>query len=400
MPGLQCSDSELRSLESTFFRGQTIFLTGGTGGLGGCLLYMLALDLNTADIYVLVRGSADRAREQWRQTMAHEIDRILATGKIHFVVGDITAPAFGISFTLLAEMAQRVTVVIHSAGNINLAASLRASVRDNCLPALELARLASSFPHLVRFVHISSAYVNSFLPDGPVEERIYDTGNPEAQLHEILKTGALTSDGPQFPWPYSCAKHLTERLLFARFPALPTLIVRPTLIGPALARPHPFYSPPGAHPVSTYMRAYFAAPDSGIARATGTNIVDELPVDLVANLVLLHAAHGTAGVVHASAQICGARSLAALHGDMRATGMAAEFSYVSDPRVREGPYARLWRVAGRDWRFYVGASERFKGYAGALSIDVGHRELEQFMKERARRIADEVRANGKAQARL
>ena len=38
-------------------KGQTIFLTGSTGILGGCLLYKLALQLPTSRIFVLVRGS-------------------------------------------------------------------------------------------------------------------------------------------------------------------------------------------------------------------------------------------------------------------------------------------------------------------------------------------------------
>jgi hypothetical protein len=37
---------------------QTMFLTGATGTLGGCLLYKLALQLPTSKIFVLVRGSA------------------------------------------------------------------------------------------------------------------------------------------------------------------------------------------------------------------------------------------------------------------------------------------------------------------------------------------------------
>ncbi|KAJ6573170.1 NAD-binding domain 4 protein [Mycena vulgaris] len=391
--------SALPPLESTFFRGQAVFLTGATGGLGGCLLYKLALTLETGAIYVLVRGS-------WRRTMPLQIERILATGRVRFVVGDMTKEELGIEKGMLAEMARRVTVVIHSAGNISLTDPLRESVQNNCLPVLQLAQLASSFKHLIRFVHISTAYVNCFLPDGSVEERIYDAGDGEAQLREILQTGSLPVSQElskfSWPWPYAFAKHLTERLLLARYPHLPTLIVRPTLIGPALAQPQAFYGPSGTNPVSTYMRAYFAAPDSGVVRgpSAGANVVDELPVDLVANLILLHAVHGTRGIAHAGSQLCGTRTLARLHADMRATGMPTNFSYVADPPVREGVYARFWMVAGKDWRFSVAASEKFKGQGGLLSVDVGEGAFERFMQERARRIAEEVKGRNKALPRL
>jgi fatty acyl-CoA reductase len=45
---------------------------------------------------------------------------------------------------------------------------------------------------LQHFVQVSSAYTNSFLPDGPVEEKIYYLSNAddaEGELEEILRTG-------------------------------------------------------------------------------------------------------------------------------------------------------------------------------------------------------------------
>ncbi|KAJ7262062.1 NAD-binding domain 4 protein [Mycena rebaudengoi] len=393
-------------IDLTFFHGQTVLLTGGTGCLGGCLLYKMVVELGTAGIYLLVRESRERALEQWRRTMPLQIDNILEKDNIQFVVGDMASPNLGVEPALLAEMSQRVTVVINVAGNISLLDPLRAIIRDNCLSALELARLAASFTHIVRFAHISSAYANSFLPSGPVEERTYDMGDAEAQLLEILETGDLTSgDVPSFMWPYALAKSLAERILLARYPELPTLIVRPTIIGPALARPHPFYGSQNANPVSAYIHKYFTRPDSGVSHVmpshpAGTNIVDEIPVDIVANLILLHTIHGTRGIVHAGAQIFGARTLAAIHANMRATGMPTDFSYVVDAGVPEGLYARFWKVFGRDWWFDATASKPFKGLGGVLSIDVSRDMLEEFMAERARKIADQVRATKKLRGNI
>ncbi|KAJ7108971.1 hypothetical protein C8R43DRAFT_1139775 [Mycena crocata] len=49
------------------------------------------------------------------------------------------------------------------------------------------------------------------------------------------------------------------------------------------------------------------SPDSGVihvspTNASGFNIVDEIPVDLVANIILLHMLKGTNGIVHAGAK--------------------------------------------------------------------------------------------------
>ena len=52
----------------SFFKYQVVFLTGATGGLGGCLLYKLAVELPTSKIYILCR-SESKARKSWSRTM-------------------------------------------------------------------------------------------------------------------------------------------------------------------------------------------------------------------------------------------------------------------------------------------------------------------------------------------
>lgn len=105
-----------------FFRNQVVFLTGATGSLGGCLLFKLALKVDTHKIYVLVRGSAAKAITRWTENMPMQIGDILATKKVHFVVGDIGQKDFGIDPAILAEMAKCVTVIVHGAANITLKA--------------------------------------------------------------------------------------------------------------------------------------------------------------------------------------------------------------------------------------------------------------------------------------
>ncbi|KAJ7142745.1 hypothetical protein C8R44DRAFT_827585 [Mycena epipterygia] len=354
-----------------FFQRQTVFLTGGTGNLGGCLLFKLTLAVDTQRIYVLVRGSAARAEQRWNETMPKQIRHILAKHKLR----------------------ASVTLVIHSAANISLTASLRDSLEHNCLPSLELARLAGSFKHLERFVYISTAYVNCFLPDGPVEERIYEVGDAEAQLTGILETGEISPDPiPHFLWPCSFVKHLTERLLISRNPHLPLLIVRPTTIGPAIAQPYPYYGPLAACPLSAYIEKFIIAPDSGVIHTTygGANIADEIPVDLVANLVLLHAARGTTGVVHASAQSYVPRSLAHLLADICAVVPTAVFTYVADGSVAEGKYARFLKILSRDRRFSNAKSGALKDCGGPLSIDLKDHDAAGFMRTRVRVIAENL----------
>jgi hypothetical protein len=275
---------------------------------------------------------------------------------------------------------------------------------ENCIPALELAQLAGKFKRLTAFVHISTAYVNSFLPDGVVEEKIYELGDAEKQLCEILDNGTLSrNDAAAFPVTYAFGKHLTERLLVARNPDLPLLIVRPTAIGPAISQPYRYYGPIDSLPLSTYIRSYMQAPDSGAFHVSsrtpaGSNIVDEIPVDLVANLILLHVMHGSRGVIHAGSQSYISRSLSQLHDDIRAHFPHPDrlppipFRYVSDGQVEQGRYATFWGRPGKDWIFSNAASKAFSNLAGPLGMALEDHDAAEFMRTRAKLIAKQIMA--------
>jgi len=97
----------------SFFQNQTVFLTGATGGLGGCILYKLASELQARKIFVLCR-SESKARATWNKTMPRQIDSILNSDRVKLVVGDILKPNFGIAPDCLVEIAAKTTIVIHS----------------------------------------------------------------------------------------------------------------------------------------------------------------------------------------------------------------------------------------------------------------------------------------------
>ena len=108
-------------------------------------------------------------------------------------------------------------------------------MKDNTLSALEVARLVSSFSNLHRFIQISTAYANAFLPDQEISECIYPFYDPESELATILETGT-SPHAKRFPYPYAHSKHLSEQLLFSRFPDLPVLVVRPSCVGSAVRK--------------------------------------------------------------------------------------------------------------------------------------------------------------------
>lgn len=301
-----------------WFKDQVVFLTGGTGTLGGCILYKLAVQLPTAEIFVLCRRPVNEAIEIWETSMPMQVDEMLDTGKIRFVRGDMTKPNLGLKSTDLQRLRSQVTVVINAAADISLAKTLPQTIHINCVAYLSLIELLAEFTSLRRFLHISTAYVNSFLPnDSVVEERVYpltnagednDQGldNPEVHLSSILSTGH-SPHTHRFSSPYSLAKYLSEKLILTRPQRVPVLIVRPSLFAPAIRHPYPGYGSDGAIPLHSVIQMLIGSPDCSLfqlARAASHDtIVDEIPVDLIANTCLSHLALGTTGIVHAASDL-------------------------------------------------------------------------------------------------
>ncbi|OOG00359.1 hypothetical protein ASPCADRAFT_37887 [Aspergillus carbonarius ITEM 5010] len=394
---------------ATSFERQTIFLTGSTGSLGGCILYKLATQLPTRRIFVLVRGSSDLAVQKWKKTMPDHIQAIVNTKKIHFIIGDIRKSDFGIDPAVLEQLREQVTLVIHAAARIKLDANISEALENNCLPALELARIASRFRRLRLFIQISTAYANSFLPDGHVAERLYSISDedPEEELASIQATG-FSPHTDRFSSSYTQAKYLMERLTFKRYPTLPVLFVRPTIFGPAVRDPYPLYGPEDSTPLTKFSTLYFE--DQGGTQIwhaaegyrSGANILDEIPVDFVANACLLHAAAGTRGIVHVGAQlyvrltfdeilaICRAHAPEELRNEL------PTIVFVEDRSTPQHILAELVKVGTRNWLFDCGRSYWLKQLGGPLSLAVCQHDSDKLASARTKVAYEKVlRRTGK-----
>jgi alcohol-forming fatty acyl-CoA reductase len=394
-----------------FYSTQTVFLTGSTGGLGGCLLYMLALVLRTLKIYILVRGSDKRAVDWWTQTMPEQWWDLVTSGSIEFVVGDMKDPMFGIGKDVLEEMKKEVTLIIHAAANISSETSIGEAVADNCLPSLRLAGMASEFENLDCFVQVSTAYANSFLPDGPIEEKIYPLSNPddpEAELRQI-RSNTPPRYLEDFPYPCVYSKHLTERLLISRFPSLPLLIIRPTCIGPAISHPYELYGSEGSCPISA-LYSRLMDPVGGINlwhapknQVTGTNRLDEIPVDLVAKILFQHVLHETRGIIHASSlnyipktmnEIMDKARRWAHHCSFGWGAVMARNVFTTDKSIWECQIAKSYKgMLARDWQF-DNTKSRDLEHDGPLSLDISNHDVSEFTKKRVIEIFNKKRRSG------
>ena len=188
-------------------------------------------------------------------------------------------------------------------------------------PTLELAKIALTSTSLERFVYISTAYANAHLHhlhqgvDTSVCERIYPLragggDSTDFEWSDLRISGTTPEyEANNFPFPYAYAKHLTERLLLGLFEAEQIsgslLIIRPSILGPALRDPYPYYEIRGSAPATNFLAAVIASPSLRVAFSSrfrdpmqqGT--LDEIPVDIAVNRILMHTSRGSSGVVHA-----------------------------------------------------------------------------------------------------
>ncbi|CAK1367604.1 unnamed protein product [Cercospora beticola] len=391
----------------TFFEDKIVFLTGATGNLGSCTLHKLITQLRVRYVYAFVRGSKHQALDKLKRKLAHKATFITDSGKVQFIVGDIRLPSWGMRSDELRLLQNEVSIVVHTAANLSLFDPIAECMKNNCGPVLELARMAATFEKIQKFVFVSSVYVNSFLPDGLVREKLYpledSTGeeiDPELEHEEISRTGSSRFT-KHFPWPYALSKYLAERLLLTRFSSLPMLIVRSSTIGPAFNTPYPLFGDEESYPIQHVGKIFMRNPDASNVwhapanSSSGTNVLDELPVDWASNVLLLHIAKGTHGIVHASAgtyikQTSNDALMNISHSGI--TGINKAIQWIAAESGPQCTLANLFVIGNRDWDFSCAKSASFKDIDGPLSTRVTQEQARAFNDRRYSALLEQIRS--------
>ena len=272
------------------------------------ILYSLR-DVKT--IYILIRPKkkvAPQARAnkeiakspiftRLRREMGDDFDAYFQS-KVVALAGDINKDFMGLSDADLARVCSSVHMLIHCAANVDFNERLDGAITTNCRGPLRMLRMADKCPHLLAYVHVSTAYVNCNQPSGSkvLEELPHLEADGELVMNEI---GAMKVEdiGPRcaellkltrYPNTYTFTKAMGEKLLFKYHGRVPVAIVRPTIIGCSWREPEPGW-------VDTVSAggALFLTGGLGFMPVQPGNpqlVGDQIPVDLVVNCVLNAAA--------------------------------------------------------------------------------------------------------------
>lgn len=154
--------------------------------------------------------------------------------KIIPIEGDVSEENLGISSENRTILKQNVNVVLHSAATLDFHESLKPTVQTNLLGTRRIMELCSEIKRLDAMVHVSSAYVNSFLlecdeilypaPDDAEKIIKLATTLSEEALREIQAT--VLRDHPN---TYTFTKHLAEHEVNKYANKFPCGIVRPSM---------------------------------------------------------------------------------------------------------------------------------------------------------------------------
>ncbi|MGO1750315.1 MAG: fatty acyl-CoA reductase [Marinobacter sp.] len=311
-------------------RGKHVLVTGTTGFLGKVVLEKLMRAVpGIGGIHLLIRGNKRHpdARSRFLDEIATSsvFDRLrqespeafeaFLEDRLHCVTGEVTQPGFGLEPKAVQELAGSIDAVINSAASVNFREELDKALSINTVCLENIAELARQNPSLA-VVQVSTCYVNG-MNSGQITESVIKPAGEEiprspAGYYEIEELIRLLNDSiadvrsrytgkelerklvdlgireaNRYGWSdtYTFTKWLGEQLLMKALEGRALTIVRPSIIESALEEPVPGWIE-GVKVADAIILAY-AREKVTVFPGKRSGIIDVIPVDLVANAIIL-----------------------------------------------------------------------------------------------------------------
>lgn len=144
-----------------------VVLTGVTGFVGKVVLSRLLLRKDVDTIWCLVRTKTAKGKTYAAQ---QRVDTILQNTAIFNTkdiarvraveISDLSDDAMGIGGTHqdILALKERTDIIIHCAASVSFTEPIDVAFRANVQASVQVARFATECPHLVSWVHTSTAY--------------------------------------------------------------------------------------------------------------------------------------------------------------------------------------------------------------------------------------------------
>lgn len=326
----QIEFGESQSKVTAALGGKRVLITGTSGFLGKVVVEKLIRAVpDIGGIYLLIRGNKrhPEARErflneiacssvfeQLRTENSDAFDDFLEE-RVFCITGEVTEARFGLSQEAFASLADQVDVVINSAASVNFREELDKALAINTKSLnsiVDFAATAGDIP----VIQVSTCYVNG-MNSGMAEEAVVEPAGAaiprsEQGYYEIDELIHLLEDkisdvrsrysgktlekklvdlgiqeANRYGWSdtYTFTKWLGEQLLLKSLAGKSLTILRPSIIESALQEPAPGWIE-GVKVADAIILAY-ARGKVTVFPGKRSGIIDVIPVDLVANSIIM-----------------------------------------------------------------------------------------------------------------
>lgn len=316
-------------------QGKNIFITGVTGFLGKVVVEKILREVpEIGRITLLIRGSKKLSAEQrmhqqvFGVPLFDSLKTLYGAGFQHFInskvrllEGDLTEHYFGLSPLRFEQFAESIDLIINSAASVDFREPLDQALRINTL-SLNNIIAAARRPngYTLPVLHVSTCYVNGFNKGfikeevtGPAKGNIPPLCESRYQITQLLDRLELEINDVRKRYPdgkemreqltqlgireavrygwndtYTFTKWLGEQILIRDLDKKNLTIVRPSIIESAVHFPKPGWIE-GIKVADALIYAY-AKKRLSVFPGDPDGILDVIPVDLVANSVIIAAA--------------------------------------------------------------------------------------------------------------
>ncbi|CAG4978355.1 unnamed protein product [Colias eurytheme] len=292
MPFLEDRDLEDVPRIKEYYKGKTIFITGGSGFMGTILIEKLLYSCTDLErIYLLLRSkkgvkSEDRLADMYKGPCYDRLRKErpgVYESKVFFVTGDVSELGLGLSEEDRTLLINRVNIVFHVAASVRFNDTLDFAAKLNLRGTREMVDLAKEMLHLESFIHVSTSYSNTNRET--IEEVMYP---PHADWRETLAIceavdpETLKILTPKYlgelPNTYVFTKQLAEHVVYENRGKIPAVILRPSIVISCHLEPLPGWNANLNGPAGILV-----ASAKGVLRTTLSKpdlIADYIPVDV------------------------------------------------------------------------------------------------------------------------
>jgi glycerone phosphate O-acyltransferase len=271
-----------------------VVLTGATGFLGTCILYELLRHCTLEKIIVICRSKKGKTASQRIQDLLHQDMFSLVSDRKRLIMvmeGDTLKPNAGLDSQDLHRLRHdfKVRCVINCAATVAFTQSLEDAAESNITSALYLQKLSRTLK--ARLVQISTAFVHGGLtgePSSPLPQTLFslESFDPRRIYKSMLGNqmfASLAMSTLGFPNTYTFSKCVCEHLLLDGG-ANDTVIIRPSIIGPALEEPYEGWA--GLRPSTIVAATCLYLKYPFCVWCFGNHVAPIIPVDVVARFVV------------------------------------------------------------------------------------------------------------------